>query len=86
VNPLLDVLANNGGATPTHALMAGSPALDAGNPVTVGSVSGACATNDQRGALRPQDGDGNNVARCDIGAYELGTLASYGVYLPLIVR
>ena len=29
-NPLLGTLAENGGLTPTHALLAGSPAIDAG--------------------------------------------------------
>ena len=52
-------LADNGGPTPTHALVAGSPAVDA---------SGACAATtptDQRGVSRPQG------AACDIGAFEL---------------
>lgn len=57
VAPLLGPLANNGGPTDTHALLAGSPALDAG-----GSTS--CQATDQRGVTRPQ-GPG-----CDIGAFE----------------
>ncbi len=61
-DPLLGLLANNGGATQTFALRAGSPALDAGN-------AGACAAapvngGDQRGVIRPQG------AGCDIGSYE----------------
>ncbi len=60
-------LAANGGPTRTRALVAGSPAVDA-------APAGNCATTtDQRGAPRPQDGDGNTVADCDIGAFELGT-------------
>lgn len=59
VNPQLAALANNGGTTPTRALLSGSPAIDAGNN------TGAPAT-DQRGAARPQ---GTAV---DIGAYESG--------------
>ncbi|MGB3654589.1 MAG: choice-of-anchor Q domain-containing protein [Rivularia sp. (in: cyanobacteria)] len=31
INPLLDALKDNGGATQTHALLEGSPAIDAGN-------------------------------------------------------
>jgi hypothetical protein len=35
-DPMLGLLANNGGVTKTHALLAGSPAIDAGpNPVPV---------------------------------------------------
>lgn len=40
-------LKGNGGATPTHALLVGSPAVDAG--------SGNGATEDQRGYARPYD-------------------------------
>jgi uncharacterized repeat protein (TIGR01451 family)/CSLREA domain-containing protein len=57
-DPLLGPLGNYGGATPTHALLEGSPAIDAGN------CSGGAVTNDQRGVSRPQR------AACDIGAYE----------------
>jgi hypothetical protein len=53
--PLLDALADNGGETLTHALLPGSPAIDAGSN---------CGTVDQRDFARPQ----NSV--CDIGAYE----------------
>jgi len=57
-NPLLSPLQDNGGPSFTHALLHGSPAIDAGNN------AGAPAT-DQRGVPRPQG------ASCDIGAYEL---------------
>ena len=57
-DPLLGPLQDNGGTTETHALLPGSPAIDAG--------SGDCPppTTDQRGVTRPQGAD------CDIGAYE----------------
>lgn len=68
--PLLGPLANNGGPTQTHALQTGSPTIDAANPAAPGSGSPACEATDQRGETRPQDGDGNSEARCDIGAFE----------------
>jgi uncharacterized repeat protein (TIGR01451 family) len=57
-DPKIGPLADNGGPTFTHALLAGSPALDAAQG------SGAPAT-DQRGVARPQG------AGFDIGAFEL---------------
>jgi Zn-dependent metalloprotease len=64
INAYLTPLQGNGGPTFTHALMEGSPAIDAGNPAAPGSGGGACEANDQRGVVRP------NGAHCDIGAYE----------------
>jgi hypothetical protein len=64
-NPLFATvgLADNGGPTPTLALAAGSPAIDAGDDVVCAAdpVNGL----DQRGVVRPQG------THCDIGAYEL---------------
>jgi predicted outer membrane repeat protein len=56
-DPQLSSLAYNGGSTQTMALLAGSPAIDAGD-------DGSCPSTDQRGATRPQG------LHCDIGAYE----------------
>jgi CSLREA domain-containing protein len=50
----------------THALLPGSPALDA--------AIGDCPDHDQRGAPRPQDGNGDDVTICDLGAFELGAI------------
>ena len=63
-DPQLAPLASNGGSSQTHAIAFGSPALDAANNAT-------CAATDQRGITRPQDGDGNSSATCDMGAFEL---------------
>ncbi len=67
-NPLLGALANNGGPTRTHALGAGSPAIDTGNPATPGSGGNACEATDQRGVARPQG------TFCDIGAFEVAAV------------
>ena len=69
-DPKLGPLTNNGGPTETRALLHGSPAIDAGNPATPGSGGNACEATDQRGVARPQDGDADGVATCDIGAFE----------------
>jgi predicted outer membrane repeat protein len=58
-DPMLAPLADNGGLTPTHHLIFGSPAIHAGD------CAGGTLTTDQRGVARPQDPFG-----CDIGAYE----------------
>jgi hypothetical protein len=58
LDPLLGPLGDNGGGTWTHALLPGSPAIDAG------TIFGAPLT-DQRGVPRPQG------QRVDIGAYEV---------------
>ena len=79
IDPQLAPLADNGGPTPTHALLPGSPAVDAGTaPGPRGTARGGGA-RDQRGFPRPIDiaslsnvpGDGS-----DIGAFELQTPVS----------
>ncbi|HEX5035541.1 MAG TPA: choice-of-anchor Q domain-containing protein [bacterium] len=65
-NALLGLLAGNGGPTFTHALLADSPALDAGNPAGCVDENDAPLTTDQRGFERPVGG------ACDIGALESG--------------
>jgi len=70
IDPLLDTLADNGGKTQTLALLAGSPAVDAGNPAGCTDASGSPLTRDQRNYPRPEDGNASGTAVCDIGAYE----------------
>jgi hypothetical protein len=60
ISGALGPLAPNGGPTQTLALLAGSPAINAG---------AGCPATDQRGFLRA------GVAPCDIGAFELGAVA-----------
>jgi uncharacterized repeat protein (TIGR01451 family)/CSLREA domain-containing protein len=72
-NPQLLPLMNNGGSTPTHALSDTSPAIDAGDPSGCKDNHGNLLEYDQRGYLRSVDGDGDEIAICDIGAYEYTT-------------
>lgn len=84
INPLLGPLADNGGHSMTHALLSGSPALDAANPDTPGSSANSCATTDQRWITRPVDGNNDGTATCDVGAYEYE--AANRIYLPVIMK
>ena len=73
-DPLLGLLADNGGPTLTHMPQANSPVIDAGQ----------CRTDllnptDQRGLPQPVG------TACEMGAVEYGSLKSL-VYLPLLMR
>jgi CSLREA domain-containing protein len=72
LDPQLELLADNGGPTQTHALLSTSPAIDADRD-QAGETEPFfdCPPTDQRGVSRPQDGDGNGTAVCDIGSFEL---------------
>ena len=48
IDPLLGPLQDNGGPTFTHALLAGSPALDAGDPASTLTVDGTFRINGGR--------------------------------------
>src|SRR5690606_8993197 len=61
-------LALNDGSVPTHAPLPASLAVDNGPP----NFLSGCLWHDARNFPRPVDGDGNGLARCDIGAIEVG--------------
>src|SRR5262249_24513665 len=69
-DPMLGPLQDNGGPTFTHALLTGSPAIDAGKNFTA-------ATMDERGpgfvrtSDNPSVGNANGGDGTDIGAYEV---------------
>lgn len=65
----LGPLQDNGGPGPTHAILFASDATDSADPGCL-SIGGIVQTEDQRGAPRPMDGDGNASIACDIGAFE----------------
>lgn len=60
---LLGDLQANGFSSFVRPPLPGSPAIDAGDNAT-------CVTNDQRGVVRPVDGDAAGAVACDIGAFE----------------
>ena len=75
-NPQLVALADNGGPTETHLIphsavsgVVDSPAVDTGDDSN-------CPNNDQRGSIRPADGDDDGTAKCDIGAFELANFTA----------
>ena len=71
MNPILGPLADNGGWTMTHALLHGSPAMDAGNnSLAVDPQTQMYLIEDQRGLPRLVG------ALVDIGAYESTQTAS----------
>ena len=73
-------LGRHGGSTMTMVPLPGSPLIDHGSPASVGGVTAdACSRRDQRGRHRPIDGDGDAIARCDIGAVERGPSGQPGV-------
>ncbi len=66
--PFLGPLQNNGGSTQTHALLVGSPAVNAGNPAGCLDQNSVLLTTDQRGYVRN--------GTCDMGAYEYNSLGT----------
>ncbi len=90
VHTVVDTLDNNGGGIPTHALVMGSPALDAGATKNGGTVLGGCDSidndtigEDARGDARAQ-GPLYGGSVCDIGAFE-AQIAPNGLQTNLTV-
>ncbi len=73
VNPRIGPLENYGGPTETHALLPGSPAIDAATCLDVVPL-------DQRGVIRPQN------ESCDSGSYEFEGRSGLDTYLPLLLK
>ncbi len=63
-------LTDNGGPTKTIELFAGAPAIDTIPAASCLGADGAALAQDQRGAPRPDDGDGDSTPECEAGAYE----------------
>lgn len=73
VCPLLGPIRDNGGSTYTHALLSGSPAIDAGNNTANDPHTGVPALYDQRGqepSVPPLYERVSGIS-ADIGAYEV---------------
>jgi len=75
IDPELGPLANNGGPTVTHALLPGSPAINAGDPAAIAGVGGV-PEFDQRG----EPFDRVAIGRLDMGAFELQPVPLVGDY------
>jgi hypothetical protein len=69
LDPRLSPLRDNGGPTPTHAVLVGSPAIAAGDP-------GLGYTLDQRGTPR------SFVLYPDVGAFQAQSAVSFGLAAP----
>jgi CSLREA domain-containing protein len=65
-DPLIGPLEDNGGETLTHELLDGSPAIELADNEIICFGFGI----DQRGVVRPIDGDLDETALCDAGAFE----------------
>lgn len=84
-NPLLGLLQGNGGPTFTHALLAGSPAIDAGQDDCT-DVNGQMLIIDQRSEPRPVDGNNDGLIACDIGAYEVQLPTTVTVTIDILPK
>ena len=83
IDPLLGPLAFNGGPTQTHALLPGSPAIDAGSNDLAVDQNGDPLLNDQRGTGFDRIVSGT----VDVGAFEFGSgVAASAPVVSSVVR
>jgi CSLREA domain-containing protein len=78
----LSPLGNYGGLTQTHRLTAGSLVIDQ-IPMGTNGCGSEPDNIDQRGWVRPVDGNGSGTAECDMGSFEYSADATF---LPLIIK
>jgi CSLREA domain-containing protein len=71
IDPRLGPLQDNGGPTLTHAPLPWSGLIDGVDLAACLDESGAPLIADQRGFVRPVDGDRDALADCDVGAVEV---------------
>jgi CSLREA domain-containing protein len=86
-NPMLGILKNNLGRTPTHSLSANSPAVDKGdNAKAVDPFDNSALATDQRGLPRIVDAPPPpNTATVDIGAFEMQVPSAAGSKIAGII-
>ena len=85
IDPLLGELDDNGGPTLTHALLPGSPAINAGSNELAINQDGAAQLTDQRGSARFVDGNESGIATIDLGAFEYN-LSGTASLTPAVTR
>ena len=72
VDPMLSARRVDAGGVGYRAPAFGGAAIDAGDSSACLDADGAEILTDQRGLLSPLDADGDDTARCDLGAIEIG--------------
>jgi Tol biopolymer transport system component len=83
-NPGLTPLQNNGGFNLTHALLAGSPAINAGNNARVVFDDEDLDNDGNRLELIPFDGRGTGFSRIVGGTVDIGALEARGLGIPTL--
>ena len=81
LDPMLGPLSDNGGPVLSHALLSGSPAIDAGDNALAVDANGIALATDQIGQPRLFDGNDDGTATVDIGAFEDQEVRTAGQYI-----